>query len=112
MKRAFTAILLALILVFAHNTSYSGTAQDDGVIRIETDLVLINATVTDSKGHYIPNLKLQDFLLEEEGTRREITHFAAEDAPFAAVILLDASGSMKTKLGRARVAAAQFAEHL
>src|SRR5438105_7264983 len=103
------AALISVLLLIA-----SGIAQqnEDGVIRIETDLVIVNATVTDSSGRYLANLKAQDFLLEEEGKRREITHFAAEQAPFAAAILIDASGSMKTKLPRARVAASQFAETL
>ncbi|MEW6733986.1 MAG: VWA domain-containing protein [Acidobacteriota bacterium] len=105
--RPLSAIALILVVLFA-----SVWGQDDGVIRIETDLVLINATVTDSAGRYIANLKIDDFLLEEEGVRRQIAHFATEETPFAATILIDASESMKTKLARARVAASQFVEAL
>jgi Ca-activated chloride channel homolog len=106
MRRLLTAILLMITLLSL------SPAQDDGVIRIDTDLVLINASVIDGKGQYIANLQEKDFLLEEEGIRRQIAHFAAEEAPFAAAVLIDASGSMKTKLGRARVAATHFAESL
>lgn len=97
------AILIMLLTI-------SVWAQDGETIRIETDLVLINATVTDTSGRFVRNLKQQDFILREDGRPKEIAHFAAEDAPFAATILIDMSGSMKTRLGRARVAAAQFAE--
>lgn len=97
-------LLLIMLLVT------SVRAQDDETIRIETDLVLINATVTDISGRFIPNLKQQDFILREDGQTKEIAHFAAEDAPFAAAILIDMSASMKTRLKRARIAAAQFAE--
>lgn len=86
--------------------------EDDGVIRIETDLVVVNATVTDAAGLAIANLQKKDFILEEDGQPRQIAVFAAEDAPFAAAILIDASGSMKTKLARARVAASQFIEKM
>lgn len=98
------ALLLIILLVLPV------LAQGDETIRIETDLVLINATVTDISGRFIPNLKQHDFILREDGQPKEIAHFAAEDAPFAATILIDMSGSMKTRLRRARIAAAQFAE--
>ncbi len=97
-------LLLIMLLVTSVRT------QDDETIRIETDLVLINATVTDISGRFIPNLKQQDFILREDGQTKEIAHFSAEDAPFAATILIDMSGSMKTRLRRARIAAAKFAE--
>jgi Ca-activated chloride channel homolog len=104
---------VALILVIIFLLSVSSLAeQSDDVIRIETDLVLINATVTDATGRYVSNLRAEDFLLKEDGTKRQIAHFAAEDAPFAAAILIDSSGSMKIKLPRARVAASQFADSL
>jgi Ca-activated chloride channel homolog len=109
------AVSLFLVLLVSASVpgSLPGQAdQSDDVIRIETDLVLINATVTDNSGRYVPNLKAEDFILKEDGTKRQISHFVAEDAPFAASLLIDSSGSMRLKLPRARVAAAQFAEHL
>jgi Ca-activated chloride channel homolog len=108
--------ILFLTISITGNTGQAGPSRaragQDDVIRIDTDLVLLNTTVTDGAGRHVPDLKLEDFILKEDGTRRQITHFAAEDSPFAASILIDSSGSMESKLGRARVAASQFAEHM
>ncbi|MCS6884687.1 MAG: VWA domain-containing protein [Acidobacteriota bacterium] len=81
-------------------------------IHISTDLVLINATVTDLSGRFVPNLRRQDFILRADGERKEIAHFANEEAPFAAAILIDTSASMNTRLRRAYLAAINFAENL
>src|SRR5215467_16047303 len=109
MKKSIFSIFTLLFLLIP---SYATQQGSDDVIRVETDLVVVNATVTDGAGRFVPNLKLEDFLLKEDGSRQKIAHFAAEDAPFAAAILIDSSGSMKMKLPRARVAASQFIEHM
>lgn len=110
-------ITLSLMLVFIVLANFPNVfppllASQDGVIKIETNLVVINATVTELSGKSVLNLKSSDFLLEEDGKTQEIAIFKPETTPFAASILIDASGSMKNKLSRARVAAAQFAESM
>src|SRR5437868_4988637 len=44
--------------------------QDDDVVRVNTDLVLVNATVLDRSGKFVEGLKRGDFHLFEDGTRR------------------------------------------
>lgn len=83
-------------------------AQEEEPLRIATDLVLLNVTVTDASGNYAGGLKEDDFLLFDEGKPVHLEHFSTELTPFAAAILIDASGSMEGKLSRARVAAAHF----
>lgn len=109
LKMVFTTLLLLLSLT-TNNISYLIQNSEDNIIKIETGLVVINATVTDNNGRFVANLKASDFLLTEDGQNRQIAHFSAEETPFAAAILIDASSSMKTKLSRAKVAAAQFME--
>ncbi len=115
--RFITLSLLLILLTFVTMVSFSkpshtlSTLQDE-VIKIETNLVVLNAAVTDSNGKPLAGLKSGDFILEEDGKPQHIAVFNAENAPFAAALLIDASGSMKTKLSRARVAAAQFAESM
>jgi len=72
-------------------------AQD--VIKIDTDLVPIDVTVTDAKGRLVRNLKKEDFKLYEDGVEREIASFNVEKIegaprPVAIVFALDLSGSM------------------
>lgn len=114
MKKKLVLLTLFLVLFLANKNSFSyqQPQQDDSVIHIDTGLVVVNATVTDSSGRYLANLKASDFILEEDGKARQISLFLAEETPFAVAILIDSSGSMETKLTRARVAAAQFSESL
>ena len=42
-------------------------AQDDDVIRTNTDLVVLNVTVTDKAGQYVKGLKKSDFKVYEDG---------------------------------------------
>jgi Ca-activated chloride channel family protein len=48
----------------------------------------------------------------ENGVEQEINFFAAEQTPFAAVILLDTSGSMEQRVSLARSAAIKFLDGL
>jgi len=85
--------------------------QDD-VIRVSTDLVVVNVTVMDKTGKFVPRLKRTDFHLFEDGAEQKIATFTAEETPFAAAILLDTSGSMETRLTLGRGAAIRFLDGL
>ncbi|HEX3282413.1 MAG TPA: VWA domain-containing protein [Pyrinomonadaceae bacterium] len=89
--------------------------QDDDVVRVNTDLVLLNVTVTDAAGQYVPGLKLSDFKVFEDGKEvpaQLISSFSVQESPFASVILLDTSGSMEVRLSLARSAAIRFLDRL
>jgi len=75
--------------------------DDDDVVRVNTDLVVLNVTVTDKGGQYVKALKKLDFKIYEDGvevTPDMISSFSVHESPYAAVVLLDSSGS---KIGRA-----------
>lgn len=72
----------------------------------------MNVTVTEPSGGYVHGLRAEDFRLHEDGKPQTIDTFAAEDAPFAAAILIDMSLSMDYKFGLARSAAASFVEQI
>lgn len=86
--------------------------QDDDVVRVNTDLVVLNATVLDKDGKFVPGLKRTDFQVFEDGAEQKLVTFTAEETPFAAAILLDTSGSMETRLTLGRSAAIRFLEGL
>jgi len=48
------------------------------VIKIDTDLVPVDVTVTDTKGRLVRNLKKEDFKLFEDGIERPIASFNVE----------------------------------
>jgi Ca-activated chloride channel family protein len=89
--------------------------DDDDVVRVNTDLVVLNLTVTDKAGQYVKALKLSDFKIYEDGVEvpaNMITSFSLQEAPYAAVVLLDSSGSMEARFSLARSAAIRFLDGL
>jgi Ca-activated chloride channel family protein len=110
-RLARASSLIALLVTFTG----AAKAQDDEVVRVNTDLVVLNVTVMDKDGQYVPGLKLADFKVFEEGREvpiKLISSFGAQESPFAAVILLDTSGSMESRLSLGRSAAIRFLDGL
>lgn len=98
--------LLAAIVV-------SGVAALSGqVFRGSADVVVLNVTVTDAEGHFIPGLDRADFRVFEDGVPQEITTFVKDRQPIALSILLDTSTSMDRKLPIAQEAAGGFVKRL
>lgn len=89
--------------------------QGDDVVRVNTELVVLNVTVTDRSGQYATGLRASDFKIYEDGTEipaSAVTSFSLQETPFASVVLLDTSGSMETRLSLARSAAIRFLDGL
>ncbi|MGI9167792.1 MAG: VWA domain-containing protein [Pyrinomonadaceae bacterium] len=68
-------------------------------MRIDTDLVAVDVTVTDATGRLVRNLQKQDFKLYDDGTEQLVSFFqverrAGQPRPLALVFALDISGSM------------------
>ena len=73
--------------------------EPDDILRIDTDLVAVDCTVTDATGRLIKNLQKQDFKLYADGTEQPLSFFQVErrtgqPRPLAIVFALDISGSM------------------
>lgn len=114
MKAGFSVSKLGLVFLSALLSVNSAFAQieDDEPIRVESSLVVINATITDLKGKPVSGLKQNQFQIFEDGKEQRIEFFEAEKTPFAAVILLDSSGSMEKRVSLGRSAAIQFLDRL
>ncbi len=83
-------------------------AQDDDVISVDSDLVVLNALIRDANGRIVSGLKKELFSILENGVEQPISLFSPEETPFAAVILIDTSGSMEQSVSLARSAAIRF----
>src|SRR5215510_679510 len=75
-------------------------AEKDDTIRLESELVTVDATVTDKDGNYIRDLKGDDFNVYEDGVLRKLDFFGTDEKaeltrPLAAVFALDISGSIQ-----------------
>lgn len=77
-------------------------------IRVDTTLVLIPVTVTDSLNRFVLGLDQQDFRVLEDGKEQKVRQFSGEDAPLSIGLLVDVSGSMGAKIETSRLAVAQF----
>jgi Ca-activated chloride channel homolog len=77
-------------------------------IRVDTTVVLIPVTVTDPLNRFVTGLEKEHFKLFEDKVEQQIAYFASEDAPLSIGLVFDTSGSMGSKLGKSRVAVAQF----
>ncbi len=92
----------------APKTPEEQQAAREPSIRVETQLVLINVTVTDPLNRFVTGLEKEHFTLFEDKVKQEITQFSSEDAPLSIGLVFDASGSMGSKLQKSRQAAAQL----
>jgi VWFA-related protein len=86
--------------------------DQDEPVRLRAELVVVSVTVTDATGQYAHGLGAKDFTLLEDEAPQTINSFSSEEAPFAATILIDMSGSMEHKFGLVRGAAASFLDHI
>jgi Ca-activated chloride channel family protein len=86
--------------------------EEDEVVRVNADLVVLNVAVTDDNGKHVSGLKKEDFKVFEDNRPQIVTTFSAEETPFAAVILIDTSGSMESRVSLARGAAIRFLDGL
>ena len=77
-------------------------------IRMNVDMVLVPVTVTDPMNRLVTGLEKDDFQVFENNKEEHIRSFASEDAPVSIGIIFDLSGSMTSKLIRAREAILQF----
>ena len=103
---AVCAALLALV-------SVGVVRSQDPVetIRIESDLVDLKVSVLGfASDADVALLEQKDFQVLEDGLPQEISFFAAADAPFDLILLLDVSGSTSSKLKLVRRSAKRFAD--
>lgn len=69
------------------------------VVRVDTELVTLTATVTDPRGRYRADLRQSDFTIYEDGVKQELAYFNTGDrVPVSVGILFDTSGSMIDKM--------------
>jgi len=78
------------------------------MIKSKVDLVLVPVTVTDPMNRLVTGLDKENFEVFEGKDRQEVRHFSAEDAPISLGVIFDMSGSMASKIERAREAVIDF----
>lgn len=83
--------------------------QGGAPFRAETRLVVVEATVRNTRGELVTGLTRDAFTILENGKRQPIVLFDKDDVPVSLGLLIDNSGSMRTKRAKVEAAAIDFA---
>jgi Ca-activated chloride channel homolog len=119
-RRPFIALILLFICAASSNVLGQTLAPFEGAppsakllrpdkpIHLDVNLALVNVTVTDPLNRLVSGLESDNFRVFEDNVEQEIVNFSCEDVPISVGVILDLSGSMANKIGKAREAALQF----
>jgi len=77
-------------------------------LKVDVDLVLVPVTITDPMNRLVTGLEKENFQLFEGNSPQEIRSFSSEDAPVSLGVIFDSSGSMVSKMDRAKDAVIEF----
>jgi VWFA-related protein len=69
--------------------------RSDEVVKVDVDLVKVDALVLQKNtARVVGGLRKEDFVLYEDGTRQEITHFSQDSLPLSVLLLIDRGGCL------------------
>jgi Ca-activated chloride channel homolog len=77
-------------------------------LKVDVDLVLVPVTITDPMNRLVTGLEKENFELYEGNSKEQIKSFSSEDAPVSLGVIFDSSGSMSSKMDRAKDAVMEF----
>jgi VWFA-related protein len=85
-------------------------AEDEDVVRVDTDLVVCPVLVVDAQGKVVTGLTREDFIVKEDDRTQEIGSFSlgdSKDVPRSIVLIIDYSASqlpyIKTSIEAAKI---------
>ena len=110
LARVFSFLLIATMPASSQDLKVQRVVADESV-RINSDLVSLTVSVTDSTGIARPGLEKSAFTVFDGKVPQRISFFADDDAPASVAVVFDTSGSMSgSKIERAKEALARFME--
>ena len=108
MKQVFTLVLLLLLCTAVLR---SQTADQDDVVRVDTDVTNLPFTAMDKERRFVTTLRAEDVRVLEDGVPQELFTFQREtDRPLAIAFLIDVSASQQSSLPEEKAAARLFIE--
>ena len=111
LKIRYGTFVFPLLLLTLFTNVVAQNQDPIDTVRIDAELVDLKVSVLGFAAETpAPVLEQKDFQVLEDGAPQEITFFAAADAPFDLVLLLDLSGSTADKLKMIRRSAKRFVD--
>ena len=86
--------------------------DDDGVLRVETNLVTMPVSVLDREGRFISGLQKRDFKIFENGVEQKVEYFQSVEQPFTVILMIDVSPSTQWQIEDIQQAADTFVDQL
>jgi VWFA-related protein len=74
-----------------------------------SELVVLPVVVTQSNGSYVSDLTAERFAVYDNGRPQAVSLFSSEDTPVGVAVVVDASGSMRGRIGQVAAATMDFA---
>ena len=107
MRLRSNQILAGLLVVLAAValSAQSKNSDEQATFRADARLVVLHATVVNRSGHLMMDLPQKAFHVYENGVEQPIKKFLREDVPVSMGLIVDNSGSMRTKRQRVEAAA-------
>lgn len=91
------------------NADNKPAARPAEVLKVDVDLVTVDALVLQKKtARVVGNLKQTDFMILEDGTEQQVTHFSQDSLPLSVLLLIDRGGCIDpfgTEVHRAAIEA-------
>jgi len=111
-RRLMTLLVLSVLPSLAspqQSTPLQKSQGDDYTLRVNVDQVVLHATTQDSKGVLVSGLDKDDFHVYEDGVLQQVKFFSHGDIPVTVGLVIDNSGSMKSRRSDVIAAALAFA---
>lgn len=112
-RSSFTPFLVVVLALFLSAVSFAQTPtpipEEEGIVKVNSRLIVIPASITDPAGNPVLGLKTDDFTVVEEGRRQTIDSVAdASKVPLDIALLFDVSASTDKMFKFEQETAAKF----
>jgi VWFA-related protein len=101
--------LAVLLFVLSFSCFVLSSAQEPVFKSGSSELVVLPVVVTDKQGRYVSDLPGDKFAVFDNGRRVPVELFTNEDTPVTVGLVIDASSSMRPKIGEVIAASLRFA---
>jgi VWFA-related protein len=109
-RTTFVVLRSSLVVLCSSFVVLGSSFAQEPVFRSgSTELVVLPVVVTDKQGRYVSDVPRDRFSIFDNGRRVPIEIFTNEDAPVTIGLIVDASGSMRSKIGEVIAASLRFA---